>query len=283
MGIRHTAASVVLLLIAALAVVAGVGAPAAQGAVTPVANPQIEEKCGLPITLVLDASGSIQSSGAVNKVRDAAEAFLDALSNTNSSVRVTQFASLTQQLAPSTVVDDNSLGAGGALRRAIDGYYNPRPPRPANVDLWQFSNGAFKVNNGSSSDQYTNWDASLRQAAETPATPAVPGPRGLHHRRGPDGVRLRQAGRQGRPWTSPGRRVRHRLDHRPGPDHPRPGGRGSQQRQEPGHADARGRGRHSPQQQRQPEPARSRSRVPRRSRTPTSTTWTASTTSTSHW
>ena len=163
-----------LLLVVPLAALLGVGTPPARAAVTPSPNPQIEEKCGLPITLVLDASGSIQSSNAVNKVRDAAEAFLDALSNTNSSVRVTQFASLTQQLAPSTVVDDNSLGAGGALRKAIDGYYNPRPPRPANVDLWQFSNGAFKVNNGSSSDQYTNWDASLRQAAETPATPAVP-------------------------------------------------------------------------------------------------------------
>ena len=96
------------------------------------------------------------------------------LSNINSSVRVTQFATLAQQLAPSTVVDDNSLG--GALRKAIDGCYNPRPPRPSNVDLWQFSNGSFAVNNSSSSDQYTNWHASLRQAAETPPAPAVPLP-----------------------------------------------------------------------------------------------------------
>src|SRR3954454_6700009 len=146
MAVRRLAASLSLVVIVPLAAVGGLGASPAHAAVNPVANPQIEEKCGLPITLVLDASGSIQSSNAVNKVRDAAEAFLDALSNTNSSVRVTQFASLTQQLAPSTVVDDNSLGAGGALRRAIDGYYNPRPPRPAGVDLWQLSNGTFKVN-----------------------------------------------------------------------------------------------------------------------------------------
>ena len=130
---------------------------------------QIEEKCGLPITLVLDASGSIQSSNAVNKVRDAAEAFLDALSNTNSSVRVTQFATVAEQLAPSTVVDDNSLGTGGALRRAIEGYYNPKPPRPPDVNF--FPNGSSNPNNNGN-DQYTNWDQSLRQAAET--TPVLP-------------------------------------------------------------------------------------------------------------
>ncbi len=75
-------------------------------------------------------------------------------------MRVTQFASLTQQLAPSTVVDDSSLGAGGVHRNAINGYYNPKPPRPADVNLYQLQgNGTFKLNNGSSSDQYTNWDA----------------------------------------------------------------------------------------------------------------------------
>ena len=170
--VRHTPTFLALVLIAALCGLLGAGIPTAQAAVAPVPNPQIEEKCGLPITLVLDASGSIQSSNAVNKVRDAAEAFLDGLSNTNSKVRVTQFASLTQQLAPSTVVDDNSLAAGGVHRNAINGYYNPKPPRPANVDLYQLQgNGTFKLNNGSSSDQYTNWDASLRQAAEIPPDP----------------------------------------------------------------------------------------------------------------
>ena len=76
-----------------------------------------------------------QQSNAVNEVRDAAEAFLDALSNTGSSARVTQFATVTQQLAPSTVVDDESLGPNGILRGAIGGYYNPRPPRPAGVNF----------------------------------------------------------------------------------------------------------------------------------------------------
>ena len=179
--VRHTPTFLALVLIAALCGLLGVGVPAAHAAVAPVANPEIEEKCGLPITLVLDASGSIQSSNAVNKVRDAAEAFLDALSNTNSSVRVTQFGTVAEQLAPSTVVDDNSLGSGGVLRQAIEGYYNPKPPRPADVDF--YSSGSSKPNNNGN-DQYTNWDQSLRQAAET-----TPLPRGLYHRRRSDGLR----------------------------------------------------------------------------------------------
>ena len=115
--------------------VAGPGAAPAMAAVTPVANPEITEKCGVDLTLVLDASGSVQQSNAVNQVRDAAEAFLDALSNTGSTARVTQFATVAEQLAPSTVVDDASLGPNGILRGAIGGYYNPRPPRPQGGQL----------------------------------------------------------------------------------------------------------------------------------------------------
>ncbi len=62
------------------------------------------------------------------------------------------------------MVDDRSLGPGGALRNAISGYYNPRPPRPNGVDFWQYSNGRFTVNNNESNNQYTNWDQSLGQA-----------------------------------------------------------------------------------------------------------------------
>jgi len=149
---------------ATVTAVAGVGAAPAVAAVTPVPNPPIAERCGVDVTLVLDASGSVQQSNAVNDVRNAAQAFLDALSNTGSRARVTQFGTVTQQLAPSTVVDDRSLGAGGVLRSAVAGYYNPRPPRPSNVN---FINTSGQVNNNASNDQYTNWDGSLHQAAET--------------------------------------------------------------------------------------------------------------------
>lgn len=147
------------------------GMPAASAAVTPVANPPIEESCGLDVTLVLDASGSVSSSHAVDDVRDAGDALLSSLSGTNSVARVTQFATVAQQLAPPTIVDDGSLGPGGALRRALDGYYNPIPPRPPNVAFWQYNSGdplsSGSYSQGNSLNQYTNWDQSLGQAAET--------------------------------------------------------------------------------------------------------------------
>src|SRR5262249_53372824 len=148
-------ATTALLMVVPLAATVGLGVSPAHAAVTPVPNPPIVERCGVDITLVLDASGSIQQSNAVNDVRGAAEAFLDALSNTGSTARVTQFATLSQQLAPSTVVDDASLGPkGGVLRTAIDDYYNPRPQRPSNVN---FINTSGQINNNESNNQYTNW------------------------------------------------------------------------------------------------------------------------------
>jgi hypothetical protein len=151
-----------MLLCAGLVMVPA--APSASAAVDPVDNPAIQEQCGVDATLVLDASGSVSSAGAVNQVRDAAEAFLDALSNTGSTARVTQFGTVSAQLAASTVVSDASLGPGGALRAAVEGYYNPRPPRPPGVN---FINTSGNVNNNTSNNQYTNWDGSLHQAAET--------------------------------------------------------------------------------------------------------------------
>ncbi len=149
--------------------IASDAAPAA-AAVTPVANPAIADSCGLDVTLVLDASGSIQSSKAVEDVRGAADAFLDSLSNTGSTARVTQFATVSAELAPATLVDNVSLGQGGALSDALAGYYNPKPPRPNGVNFYEYrgsgspsSAGSFQLNNSSSNNQYTNWDQSLHQ------------------------------------------------------------------------------------------------------------------------
>ena len=146
-------AAFALALIGPLLVgVAGPGAAPAIAAVTPVPNPEIAEKCGVDLTLVLDASGSVQQSNAVNEVRDAAEAFLDALSNTGSSPASPSSRPSAEQLAPSTVVDDESLGPNGILRGAIGGYYNPRPPRPAGVNFIDTRN---VVNNSATNNQYT--------------------------------------------------------------------------------------------------------------------------------
>ena len=66
-----------------------------------------------------------------------AATFLDALKNTGSSARVTQFATVSAELAPSTLVDDASMGQSSALGKALTGYYNPRPPQPNNVNFYR--------------------------------------------------------------------------------------------------------------------------------------------------
>src|SRR5262245_15280130 len=103
---------------AALAVTpAMVLVPPAAAAVTPVANPPLTEKCGIPVPLVLDASGSINSSHAVNTVRNAASVFLDALENTGSTARVIDFGSVARQTAPAALVTTDSLAPGGVHAR----------------------------------------------------------------------------------------------------------------------------------------------------------------------
>ena len=149
----------------------------ASAAETPAPNPPIADSCGVDLTLVLDASGSIQSSNAVEKVRGAASEFLFALKDTDSTARVTQFASLAAELAPRTGIDDTALAQNGPLGKAISGYYNPKPPRPNNVNIYSYrgsgsitSSSSFSSANGS--NQYTNWDQSLDQAGtEQAATP----------------------------------------------------------------------------------------------------------------
>jgi hypothetical protein len=147
--------------------------PVAAEAVAPVPNPPIADSCGVDTTLVLDASGSISSSHAVGNVADAARAFLDSLKNTASTARVTQFATVSQQLAPRTVIDDTSLGTGGVLTQAVDKYYNPIPPRPQGVSFYSYKGSGnpqspSSFTGANSSNQYTNWDQSLEDAGRDP-------------------------------------------------------------------------------------------------------------------
>lgn len=141
---------------------------------TGVANPPIADSCGTDVTLVLDASGSIQSSSAVGQVRDAGEAFLDALADTGSDARVLQFASFSEELAGFAEVTQSSLQSGGVFRRAIDDYYNPKPPRPNGVSIYSYdgSGNPSSSNNwrtSNNSNQYTNWQQSLGQAGDEPS------------------------------------------------------------------------------------------------------------------
>lgn len=164
---RAAATAAVAAFVACLAVVAGPAAPAS--AADPLPNPTIPAQCGLGVTLVLDASGSVQTAGAVSQVRTAAEAFLEAFADTGSTARVLQFASLSEQLAPRAEVTNASLASGGAFRDAIDRYYNPLPPQPGDVEIKRFNSGNPQQSGSwvasNSSTQYTNWDQSLRQTA----------------------------------------------------------------------------------------------------------------------
>ncbi|MDX2378533.1 MAG: hypothetical protein QNM02_02090, partial [Acidimicrobiia bacterium] len=167
-------------LLTAAAIVAGAsivtvatGGGGVVEAIDSVPNPLIKESCGVDLTLVLDASGSIASSHAVEQVRGAAKSFLDALADTDSNARVTQFGTASEELAPPTLITAASLSPGGAHADALTSYYNPKPPKPAGV-TWYKYDGSGDPSNGGNFDQrtdpqYTNWDQSLRQAADTPA------------------------------------------------------------------------------------------------------------------
>lgn len=132
-------------------------------AVTPSPNPKVEEKCEMDFSLMLDASGSIKSANAVEDVRGAAQAFVDALNGSKSTVRLEQFATATSVLASRHVVDDTTLAPGGALAVGIADYYDPRPPVPTGT--WEYDGGGDWRSPGNWSKkqetQWTNWDAGL--------------------------------------------------------------------------------------------------------------------------
>jgi len=131
--------------------------PQAQvAAVTPAPNPVIDETCGLDATLILDASGSIQSAGAVNTVRNAGRDLTAALKDTNSTLRITQFGTFSGQLSSRVPVNASTTGSGGALSQALNNYYTPPPPRPAGVNIY---NGNTIQNNALT---WTNWEDGIK-------------------------------------------------------------------------------------------------------------------------
>ena len=154
--------------------------PVAASQVTPdsLPNPEVPEQCGLPVTLVLDASGSILSFDAVEQVRDAAEVFLDALKDTGSTARVVDFGTVAQT-APADLVTTPSMQPAGVHGQALEHYYNPKPTvDPPNAYRYDGSGSVTSTLNFSLDyeDQWTNWEGplqSLRGALR---------PGGLRHR-----------------------------------------------------------------------------------------------------
>ena len=61
-------------------------------------------------------------------VRDAAEAFLDAVKDTGSTARVVDFGTFARQTAAAELVTTASMAPAGVHADAIAAYYNPKPP-----------------------------------------------------------------------------------------------------------------------------------------------------------
>lgn len=143
-------------LLASMLTAAPAAAVVLPAAVTPATNPAIEETCGLNATLILDASGSIQSAGAVNTVRNAGRDLIAALKDTNSTLRVTQFGTFSGELSTRVPVNASTAGSGGQLSNAMTQYYSPPPPRPAGVNIY---NGS-QIRN--SELTWTNWEDGIK-------------------------------------------------------------------------------------------------------------------------
>ena len=132
------------------------------------------------MTLVLDASGSIQSSDAVETVRDAAKVFLDAVKDTGSTARVIDFGTFSRQTAGPELVTTASMAPGGVHAEALASYYNPKPPlTPPATAARQYDGSGSLTNNGNfggqdnGNTQWTNWDSALDRADENPGALVV--------------------------------------------------------------------------------------------------------------
>ena len=97
---------------------------------TPGPNPNLPPRCGINVMLVLDKSGSIQSSGQTETVKAATRAFLDALSGTGAKVSIVDFSSTASRPVGYTTVTPASI-AGTFEPYLTTGY------RPSGYTNWE--------------------------------------------------------------------------------------------------------------------------------------------------
>ena len=133
-------------------------------------NPLVPDECGINITVVLDASGSIGRNN--DRVRDAARTFLDALKDTGSSGRVVDFASTARETAPMTLITSGSLTGNGVHDQALNRYYEFGSSGGAGPSgqhrSYRSGDPTSERSYGrqsSGSPQYTNWQEALEQSA----------------------------------------------------------------------------------------------------------------------
>ena len=132
-----------------LAMVIAIFATIASTASAAVANPDLSPACGTKVILVLDESGSIESTaGAEAAVRVAANAFATGLADTGSQLAVIEFGTSAKRIFDYTPV---TSGAGGTLATTFQPYFDGTAA-PADV-----------YDSPSQSGQWTNWQDALEE------------------------------------------------------------------------------------------------------------------------
>ena len=229
--IPHT----ITLLLAAVvvALMALVSASTATATTSPVPNPDLQPACGAKVILVLDESGSIDSTtGAEAAVRDAAKKFASGLADTGSQLAVIEFGSSAKRVFGYTTV---TSGAGGTLTTTFNPYFDGTA-------------AGDKYDAPSQLGQWTNWEDALKKVKELNTASGV-APLVVFVT---DGDPTADQHRQRRPDQ---RRQQHR---------PRARRRAGRRGKGPGQPHPRRRRGCRPQQREQPEPAHRRVRARRR-------------------
>lgn len=143
-GLPYRLISCTTVAMAAILFLLPITSSAQQYTLKPLPNPLTTGACGLDVMLVLDESGSIRDTQAIEHVQDATLGFLEALADTGSRVAVSEFNSTARVVLNHTTV---TSGPDGAIETVFRPYltndFNP-PDSP----FW-----------------YTNWNDAMKQVS----------------------------------------------------------------------------------------------------------------------
>jgi len=144
---RRIPHSITLLLAAVVVALLAMVSPASAA----VANPNLQPACGAKVILVLDESGSIDSTaGAEAAVRDAAKKFASGLADTGSQLAVIEFGSSAKRVFGYTAV---TSGASGTLATTFNPYFDGTA-------------AGDEYDAPSQLGQWTNWEDALKKVKE---------------------------------------------------------------------------------------------------------------------
>ncbi len=166
-GLVGTSRVRALLIAALVAACALIGLSASAGsafaATTPATNPDLASKCGINVMVVLDESGSINSTaGATTGVRNAAWAFISSLKGTGSQVAITEFNSRARKIYGYTAVTDANGGTDTTNANNIFRRYIFDTPDGAGAT----PGDGYDPSEYGQADQWTNWDDALQEVQQ---------------------------------------------------------------------------------------------------------------------